>query len=910
MIQQISSSQPLVANQPDQSNPIGYGYVGLDAFALTAGGYAFASTQFELDGDYERRFDRFLILDESKSVVGEQLDTAGLQATGKQLQSVLAPVWQELSNSDEMIGLRSGVSWIRGWDVDRQAGPVWFDRRLTEPGMTLSERLSTSADFLVADFGLVKLLDNSFVAGWASQTQHGREDTVRGRNAIVLQRFDQNGERLADPIVIDASGTNYQNYAGIDMLALDDGSFLVAWNLGIPNADVHVQRFDAAARALGPTMLLATSNSGFQSDPTLLLEQDGTILAAWWSRSTTAGVTPSLVTRAFTLNDLPSGTLSLSGTLRQGDVLTLDTAAITDGDGIIPGSVRIDWLRDGVAIEGASGPEYRLTEADVATRITGRLTYTDGLGIEEQVSLTADTSVENVNDAPEGTLRILGDSVDFGTLRADLSDLRDADGLPSAGIALQWLRDGVPIDGATGDILTLGQDDSGRSIALEARWVDGRGTAEVVQAAAVRPATLPPGLTATVQGSTSEAGGTAALVLRLDAMPAAPVTIRITSLDPGEGSPDLPEVTFTPENWGRPVAVTLRGVDDYLDDGDIAYAIQLLPLTNDPAWALPLITVEVINRDDGRDRGREITGTGQSDTLRGIDGPDRLYGEGGRDLLLGGIGNDRLYGGTGDDTLQGGAGDDELYGAEDDDHLTGGDGADTLFGDAGSDRLDGGPGADMMVGGLGNDRYRVDDPGDLVSGEVGWSQGGGIDTVEAWISYTLPRNVEILRLQGTDNLNGTGGAAPEALVGNTGANDLRGNGGNDVLNGKAGDDTLIGGAGADSLVGEGGADVFVFTAVADSRPGQANRDFINGFERGIDRIDLSLIDANSGTGDNDAFTFIGSAAFSGVAGQLRFFTFGGGNFNIVEADVNGDRVADMQIFVNLTNVMVGADFVL
>ena len=273
-------------------------------------------------------------------------------------------------------------------------------------------------------------------------------------------------------------------------------------------------------------------------------------------------------------------------------------------------------------------------------------------------------------------------------------------------------------------------------------------------------------------------------------------------------------------------------------------------------------------------------------------GPGDITGTAAADRLAGTDGSDRIFGLEGNDTLTGGAGDDTLYGGP------------------GRDRLDGEGGANTLRGGLGDDRYVIRSAGDVIEGEVGFSQGGGIDTVEAWISYTLPRNVEILRLQGTDNLNGTGGAAPEALVGNTGANDLRGNGGNDVLNGKAGDDTLIGGTGADSLVGEGGADVFVFTAVADSRPGQANRDFINGFERGIDRIDLSLIDANSGTADNDAFTFIGNAAFSGVAGQLRFFTFGGGNFNIVEADVNGDRVADMQIFVNLTNVMQAGDFVL
>jgi Ca2+-binding RTX toxin-like protein len=269
-----------------------------------------------------------------------------------------------------------------------------------------------------------------------------------------------------------------------------------------------------------------------------------------------------------------------------------------------------------------------------------------------------------------------------------------------------------------------------------------------------------------------------------------------------------------------------------------------------------------------------------------------------------------VIGGPGNDTLTGSNFAEELIGLGGNDRLFGLGGNDRLFGGAGNDILDGGAGNDTMDGGLGNDRYVVDSIGDVIVGEIGFSQGGGIDTVEAWINYTLPTNIEILRLQGSANLNGFGNFAPEALVGNTGNNLLDGGGGNDVLNGKDGNDTLIGGLGADSLVGEAGRDVFVFRNVNESRPGQANRDFINGFENGLDRIDLSQIDANSLTTFNDAFTFIGTAAFSGVAGQLRWFTFGGGNFNIVEADVNGDRVADMQIFVNLTNVMEAGDFIL
>jgi Ca2+-binding RTX toxin-like protein len=250
-------------------------------------------------------------------------------------------------------------------------------------------------------------------------------------------------------------------------------------------------------------------------------------------------------------------------------------------------------------------------------------------------------------------------------------------------------------------------------------------------------------------------------------------------------------------------------------------------------------------------------------------------------------------------------GNNEIVGTSRGDHITTG---------AGIDRLDGGLGADTLDGGLGNDVYTIDNVGDSIINEVTFSTGGGIDTVRSSITYTLGTNLEVLRLQGSANLNGFGNAAPESLVGNTGANTMGAGGGNDIINAKAGDDTLIGGTGRDTMVGDTGADVFVYNSFAESYAGAATRDFLNGFTHGQDVIDLSAIDANPFNAGDQAFTFIGSAAFTGAgsnsAGQLRYFTFSGGNFNIVQADWNGDGVPEMEIFVNGTNFMTGTDFIL
>lgn len=272
-------------------------------------------------------------------------------------------------------------------------------------------------------------------------------------------------------------------------------------------------------------------------------------------------------------------------------------------------------------------------------------------------------------------------------------------------------------------------------------------------------------------------------------------------------------------------------------------------------------------------------------------------------------GPDDMVGNSLHNRLQAGSGHDAVFGLQGNDTLHGGDGNDTLYGGPGRDILDGEGGANTLRGGLGDDRYMIRSTADVIEAEVGFSQGGGIDTVYSWISMTLPRNVEILRLQGNANLNGAGSGAPEALVGNTGNNRLEGNGGNDLLNGKDGNDTLVGGAGADSLVGEAGADVFVFTSVTDSLPGPSTRDFINGFQRGLDRIDLSAIDAQTGAAGDQTFDFVGANAFTGRGGEVRVQNWGA-PWVLVSADTDGDRQPDMQIFVNQVTILTADDFLL
>ena len=306
-----------------------------------------------------------------------------------------------------------------------------------------------------------------------------------------------------------------------------------------------------------------------------------------------------------------------------------------------------------------------------------------------------------------------------------------------------------------------------------------------------------------------------------------------------------------------------------------------------------------------------LSGDAGNDTIDGGNDNDLISGGTENDSLLGGAGNDTLSGDSGADVISGGFGRDEIYGGAGADYLDGNGDDDTIDGGAGNDTLAGGYGSDLLTGGAGNDTYIVETVGDRVVEAA----NGGTDRVQTSIAWTLGTNLENLVLAGSGNLNGTGNALANNLLGNAGKNmlngaagndTLAGGGGNDTLSGGAGKDVLDGGAGADRLIGEQGADrltgaqgadVFVFRALSDSTAAATGRDTITDFSMAQgDRIDLSAIDARTDLAGNQAFSFIGAAAFTGKAGELATRSVAAGTQ--VLADVNGDRKADFAILLD------------
>ncbi|MEM8840300.1 MAG: M10 family metallopeptidase C-terminal domain-containing protein [Pseudomonadota bacterium] len=287
-------------------------------------------------------------------------------------------------------------------------------------------------------------------------------------------------------------------------------------------------------------------------------------------------------------------------------------------------------------------------------------------------------------------------------------------------------------------------------------------------------------------------------------------------------------------------------------------------------------------------RGTARGGLAEGDSFDGI---EDLVGTDAGDLLIGAEGKNALKGGLAGDTLFGQGGGDALFGDAGDDSLSGADGADTLVGGAGNDGITGGAGADLLDGGEDQDRLEGG------AGEDTVQAGAGADTIFGGIDAdTIEGN------GGNDFLYG--GLGDDTLAGGSGQDSLYGSGGEDTLFGGQHGDQLFGGVGADLLIGgpgrdliKGGAgrDVFRYTALADSGTQANDCDLIRDFRQGEDLVELSALDPDSGLTGDQSFVFLGSAAFDGRSGALRSFIDTDAALTRIEADVDGDLLADFSI---------------
>ncbi len=387
--------------------------------------------------------------------------------------------------------------------------------------------------------------------------------------------------------------------------------------------------------------------------------------------------------------------------------------------------------------------------------------------------------------------------------------------------------------------------------------------------------------------------------------------------------------TFFDAYWGYEAhRVELTGVaPGKLSAGDFIFATQeARKLTG--SW--------------GDDR---LFGGAAGDTLNGGDGNDDLFGGDGNDKLIGGWGNDRYFGGAGVDTAVFSGNKSQNY------IVKNADGSVSVNGEllVGIEKIQF---ADRTISvpqnlaptspvlskatvaensaiGKTIGSFSSSDPeGGSLSYKLTDTAGGLFKLVgtSLQVAKTLDFEklqkdkvtIEITDLAGkkvvktfvisitdvTETVLGTsaaqtlkGGIGADKIIAGAGDDVLIGYDGNDLLFGDSGNDTLSGSDGADQLTGGNGKDVFLFKLLSDSTISSTGRDTILDFSvADSDRINVSGIDANTKLASDQAFSFLGTLAFSGKAGELRYEKKTSDTY--IYGDVDGDKKTDFSIHLD------------
>jgi Ca2+-binding RTX toxin-like protein len=614
-------------------------------------------------------------------------------------------------------------------------------------------------------------------------------------------------------------------------------------------------------------------------------------------------------------NSEPTGEIIIIGQAKIGETLSADTSKIKDNDGLNIFSYQ--WLRDGIAIENTDQATYKLKDADLGKKISVAVFYLDGADFDEYVESSQTQAVQqniatNVNHAPTGSVTISGTTEVGQTLMAS-NTLADEDGLGQISYTWHYTTDGSSyflVPNANQSTYTLTAYDVGKSFYVRASYTDLKGNLEnynlfsddtkFVTAATQTNVNHEPTGSVTISGIT-QVGQTLTAHNTLadeDGMGVVSYEWWYTTGSDYLIVPNATQSTYTlkANDVGKSFYVWADYMDlkgnyemEFSDDTNIVTAkaqsnntpennskivgswsyrdesgYGTVTLSQNGTFVLDAKATDPNAASYGEYTGTE-RGTYQWNAANG-DFSALVTSDTNGELGLSGYAGETVSVIISGDTMDFDDGEfvlsristpttgiTDLQDTDESvtsDWISGTDGNDSITGTDGDDSIDGGLGQDTLLGGDGDDKYIVDNKGDKVIEEL----NSGDDSVFSTITYILGKNLETLGLLDSANINATGNALDNWLLGNDGDN---------IIKGMAGDDYLIGAKGSDKLTGGKGADTFLFY-IDDSGITAKTRDTITDFKHSEgDLIDLSEIGFTS---------FIGSDAFSSdeAEGELRF----------------------------------------
>jgi uncharacterized delta-60 repeat protein len=500
-----------------------------------------------------------------------------------------------------------------------------------------------------------------------------------------------------------------------------------------------------------------------------------------------------------------AGTLALTfnGNATQAVVnQVLSSIGYANTSDLPPASVQVDWIFS----DGNTGNQ--------------------GDGGALNVSGSTTVQIAPINDQYTGSVTISGAASLGQTLRAS-NTLNDADGLGA--ISYQWQVNSHNVSGATGSEYLLTPADVGKTISVQASYVDAGGTHESAVSAHILVGDYP--------GVPLENTKAVTTVVPSDALLGNSPKYTLSGDD---------ALLFKISNKGAltfAVAPDHEAPTDANHDGTYSVSITLTNAKTHYAVTQNLVVNVAF---------AAIEGSSGADNLKGAKGWDTLDALGG------------------------------------DDKLTGGDGLDTFIISAGHDTVADfnalgktwtGPGQEILQVASGASAAATLKAAWTGTAES-FNQGDAVLTTSAL-------SVDLSGITTGTGWNVVNRGKAATLTGSMFADKLTGGSGHDTLLGGAGDDTLIGGKLADFMTGGAGADTFRLNGLKGLTTAHHLTDFASGQDRIV--LDNAVFKALLAEGQLAASQFVLGAAAT-TADQRLIYNDTNGQL-LYDADGSGKKAA-------------------
>ena len=450
---------------------------------------------------------------------------------------------------------------------------------------------------------------DDYVVAWKSWVQ---DDNTA---SIYFRRYNSAHIAISNELLV-ATGSGYDEQYRVKVIYWTDGRFIIAWNTF---AGLYMRVLEAD-NTLGPVVDLgggAEWDLAIRGNTLALLSGSGTaeLFVRGYDLGTNAFIGPAVLATENAADDYELPNIRFQS---DGSLVTIYARSYPSR--IFRKTFDSDFLAQINETTVFDLPNSSLTTIDVSTNASDEILISTHWGVNgtdvfkvwildgNGVPLLSNLTTFSSSYAYYSSECALFDNGDFVTVMATRTTLNDPENYNVRGFYASdynFQNSGVQVLSTTiaGEQVYPAVEkraDGGFVVVWQGNGF--QGDTQGINARVWSGVSFP-GVQAGTNSATvvNETGTTGVVELRLGTQPTGNVVVDLAVNDATEASIDVAQLTFTTGNWNVPQTVTVTGLDDPLDDGDInfSFVTTMNAATADPAYAaMGPENFAITNRDD------------------------------------------------------------------------------------------------------------------------------------------------------------------------------------------------------------------------------------------------------------------------------------------------------------------------